>query len=198
MKDEKVHPEPFICPICKSFGYYEYREGEDKFLVCQKCGYELAELNCPQCGCEWEYTEGINNRFSTWECGNCHSVNHIEEGFYNRPNKIKWEEVHKDNEKGLLIMLWERKLFYLAGFVLAYGIGLLNISLGTEISKVDLIALPLALSFILGHLIYLFIKEPERLKKEGRGLIFAKEGAINFTLTIVTAIISGILIRIFG
>lgn len=81
-------------------------------------------------------------------------------------------------------ILWERKVFYLAGFIFSILIGLLNKTLGIDVKNSDFIALSFSSSFIFGFLLYLFIKEPEKIRKEGRTIIFSKEGLIHIALSL--------------
>lgn len=92
--------------------------------------------------------------------------------------KNKYSKIH------IIEMLWERKIFYLVGFVFSFLIGLLNKSLGSGISNYDSISVSFSSSFIFGYLLYLFIKEPEKIRKEGRTIIFSKKGLIHMGLSI--------------
>lgn len=86
----------------------------------------------------------------------------------------------------------ERKNYYLAGFFISLLIGLLCKVLGSNIKEFDIITL-ISCSFIFGFLLHLFIKEPERVKKEGRGVILTKEGLTHLGLTFVSIIILGVI-----
>jgi uncharacterized membrane protein YadS len=100
------------------------------------------------------------------------------------------------NEKSTLIKsIWKRKLYYLLGYILGFLIGLLNIALGAKIGLSELIVLPLSLSFLLGYLLYLIFKEPDKLKQQGRTVIFSRDGLLHFALCLSGAIISGLLFR---
>jgi hypothetical protein len=46
-------------------------------------------------------------------------------------------------------------------------------------------------------MIYLSIKEPKRMKKEGRYTLFSQEGLIHFALSFGAMIVFGLLYKIF-
>ncbi len=117
------------------------------------------------------------------------------------PTTIRWEQIQKSKrgeETNILIMLWQRKLYYLVGFILTFLIGLFNIGLGSHVEIAELIEVSLGCSFIFGFIIYLFIKEPDRLKKEGRTIILTKEGLIHFGLPFGMLIIASIIRELLG
>jgi hypothetical protein len=105
-------------------------------------------------------------------------------------------KVNKNRRTYILRMLWERKYFYLGGYIVGIICGLLNEALGKHISIEEMIVIPVSTSFPFGYLLYLFIRERSRVIKEGRYLVFSKEGLINFGLAFASMIVLELLYKI--
>jgi hypothetical protein len=192
LEQKSTHLEPFICPECNSFGYYRYKEGHDKLLICCKCGYKLAELNCKYCSCEWEISTGIQDRINSWKCPGCHSVNQINDGFYSNPERIRWEKKKVIKKESISKMLWDRKLYYLLGFLLVYMISFADPSMKGRLG------FSISMSLTFGYLMHLFITDFQRVKREGQAITFSRESLIHMGLTFATMIIIGLLMKILG
>lgn len=95
-------------------------------------------------------------------------------------------------------MLWERKYFYLSGLLIGLLIVGINKLLGTNITFPEAVIVPISCSFPFGLLLYLFIKEPERAKREGRTIIFSREGLIHIALTFSSMLTLGILYKLIS
>ncbi|TYP72109.1 hypothetical protein [Paenibacillus methanolicus] len=79
-------------------------------------------------------------------------------------------------------LLWRRRYYYFAGYILGGLIGLLNILLGGEIETNELITFPLGSCIIFGYLFYVLHKQRELLKEKGRMIIFSKDGLFHLSL----------------
>ncbi len=98
----------------------------------------------------------------------------------------------------LLKTLWQRKLFYICGYFVGLLLIFLNKILGSKVNFSDFFVMPFACSPVFGFILYLVKKEPERLKREGRIIIFSKEGLVHMGLSFAFIIIYGILIKIIN
>ena len=105
-------------------------------------------------------------------------------------------KVNKNRNHYIIRMLWERKYFYLAGYMLGIICLLLNKALGTNMRIDEMIVIPFSTSFIFGHTLYLSIKERGQFIKEGRNLLASKEGLTNFSLTFASMIVLELLCKI--
>lgn len=107
-------------------------------------------------------------------------------------------KVNNDQRKiNLLKMLWERKCFYALAYIVGIIFIMLSKSLGSDVNIDQIVVVPFSESFILGFILYLFIKEPKRMKKEGRYILFSQEGLIHFALSFGSIIVIGLLCKIF-
>lgn len=93
-------------------------------------------------------------------------------------------------------MLWQRKHFYFAGYIIGLIFCLFSIALGSDVENDIILVVPFSVSFPFGFLLYVFFREPKQLKKEGRYLILSREGLINLALAFSSMIILGLLYKI--
>lgn len=105
-------------------------------------------------------------------------------------------KVNKNRKINILKMLWERKYFYLVGYLVGIISALLSKALGSAVDIDQMVIVPISTSFIFGFIFYLFIKEPKRMKKEGRYILFSQEGLIHFALSFGSIIVIGLLYKI--
>jgi hypothetical protein len=104
------------------------------------------------------------------------------------------EKVNSDFN--LIKMLWKRKFYYISGFVVGLFAGFINIALGNDIKLIDLLIVPFGCSFLFGYLLYVFIKEPEKVKRQGPFFVFSGEGILHLGLCIGSMIIYGLIYNI--
>lgn len=203
MRGEKIE-DVLICSNCKSIGYYKYEIGKDQLLICNNCSNEIAEVYCPECDVYGGFIKELQNHPKNWCCPYCNKKHDISSNFYRNPLIVKMKNTKMNvkkknkntNRNYYLKLFWERKYCYIIGYILALVIGLFGIENGIGTS--ELLALPIASSFIFGFIIYDVIFDVNNnFKKEGRGIIFTREGLFHLGLTFSTIIILGIIINVF-
>jgi hypothetical protein len=106
------------------------------------------------------------------------------------------KEERVDSDFNVIKMLWARKFYYVAGFIIGIILGLINITLGKDIKIIDLFIVPLGCSFLFGYLLYVFMKEPEKVKKYGPFFVFSGEGILHLVLGIGSIIVYGLIYNI--
>lgn len=82
------------------------------------------------------------------------------------------EEEKENSNYSFFKIMRERKFYYVVGFGIGLLIGFLNTALGKDINLIDLFIIPFGCSFPFGYLLYVFIKEPEKIKKYGLFFVF--------------------------
>jgi len=104
--------------------------------------------------------------------------------------------VNKKNKYDLLMILWERKIFYIIGFIFCLLILLLCKWLGSNIKNSDFIVFPFSLSFMFGFLIYLNVKKPKGYKN--RTILLEKDGRTHFLLSFGSMFTLGLIYKLIN
>ncbi|EPR11581.1 hypothetical protein [Ruminiclostridium papyrosolvens] len=73
-------------------------------------------------------------------------------------------------------ILFDRKYFYIAGFMIGMICCVINLILGGKVNIVEYITVSISFSWPFVFILYLIIKQSERQKKEGRTIFLSKEG----------------------
>ncbi len=74
----------------------------------------------------------------------------------------------------------------------------INLILGLKVNIAEIITVAISASWTFGFILYIAIKQPERLKKEGRTIVLSKEGLVHFALSIGSVLAIGSILNWFG
>ena len=94
--------------------------------------------------------------------------------------------------------LFDRKYFYIAGFIIGVICCVINLILGGKVNIAEYITVSISVSWPFGFMLYLIIKQPERLKKEGTTIFLSKEGLVHLALSFGSLLAIGSISKVFN